>query len=42
MLTIGDDELTVGDDNDMLLEVAMGRHMHEVSENLYRGTSGVI
>ena len=42
VLAVGDDEPTVGDDDDTSLGVAMGRHMQEVSENSHGGTSGVI
>ena len=42
MLTVGDDELTVGDDDNALLGVAIGRHMQEVLENSCGGTSGMI
>jgi hypothetical protein len=42
MLTIGDDELAMGDDDDVSLGVAVGRHVQEVSENLCGWTSGVI
>jgi hypothetical protein len=42
VLAVGDDELAVGDDDDASSGVAVGRHVHEVSENSRGGTSGVI
>jgi hypothetical protein len=42
VLTIGDDELAVGDDDDASSGVAAGRHVQEVSENSRGGTSGMI
>ncbi len=42
MLTVEDNELAVGDNDNASSGVAMGRHMYEVSENSYRGTGGVI
>jgi hypothetical protein len=42
VLTVGDDELAIGDDDDTSSGVAIGRHVQEVSENSCGGTSGVI
>jgi hypothetical protein len=42
VLTVGDNELAVGDDDDASLGVAIGRHVQEVSENSCGGTSGMI
>ena len=42
VLTIGDDKLTVGDNDDALLGVAVKRHVQKVLENSYGGTSGMI
>ena len=39
MLTVGNDELAVRDDNDMLSEVAEGGHMWEGSENSHGWSS---
>ena len=41
MLTIGDDELTVGDNDDVLLEAARDGHMRECPENSYGWASRV-
>jgi hypothetical protein len=42
VLAVGDNELAMGDDDDASSGVAVGRHVHEVSENSRGGTSGVI
>jgi hypothetical protein len=42
VLAVGDNELTVGDNDDASLGVAVGRHMQEVSENSRGGTGGMI
>ncbi len=42
VLTVGDNELAVRDDDNTLSEVAEGGHVQEVSEKLHRRTSGVI
>ena len=39
MLAVGDNELAVSDNDDMLLEVAEGGHMQEGSGNSYGWTS---
>jgi hypothetical protein len=42
MLTVGDNELAVGDNDNVSSGVAAGRHMQEVSENSCGGTGGMI